>query len=109
MNTIEQNNEQAYFLLEKANMLFEDFNIDQVVSFDLNEDFYIVAYDSLTRDFITMKATGYRHDKDALAGLLDLVEDNKEGFLPASIVDAVVNIVENKILSGENSRFFDAH
>ncbi len=109
MNSITQNNEESYFLLEKANMLFDDFNIDQVVSFDLEEDFYVVVYDSLTRDFITMKAANYRQDKTSLPELLELAEENEEGLLSVAAIDKVVNVIEDKILWGENSQFFDAH
>jgi hypothetical protein len=109
MNSITQNNEEAYFLLEKANKLFDDFNSDQVIAFDLEEDFYLVIYDSLTRDFITMKAENYRQDINALPELLEMAEENENGFLSAAAIDNVLNIIEDKILSGENTQFFDAH
>ncbi|CAN5400911.1 hypothetical protein BH10BAC1_BH10BAC1_04730 [soil metagenome] len=105
-----QDNSEIYYLLETCRQLPADFSIDKVISFDAEDDFYIVFYTAKDRNFNLFKAKNYIQITDALPHLLNEIMDYSDADLYASMIDEAIRFIEDKIHSKNNSRFyFDAH
>src|ERR1700746_1388681 len=98
MISISSDNSSIYLLLEKAKQLFSDFSIDKVIAFEHDDIFYIVIYDSLSRNFLSFEACGHIQDINALPDLLSVVQeyDKKIHF---SLFEQAVRCVEDKLHS----------
>jgi hypothetical protein len=109
MNTVIQNNEEIWLLLEKSNALFSDFSDDQVTDVETQEEYYVIVYLSEKRNFIAYKTEGHLQDKNVLPDFLNFVQQNSV-FLSVTVLDKVLEIIENRIHSRDNALFyFDAH
>jgi hypothetical protein len=96
-----------YFLLEEAEMLFSDFEINHVIAFEKEENFNLVVYDALNKKFIAF-FVNVHCDTSILNELLNLIQDNQE--FPSGLQKKAIQLIEDKINSENNFRlFFDAH
>jgi hypothetical protein len=109
MATILKDNTRIYFLLEKANMLFDDFTIDHVVAFDLEDDFYVIVYTSANKNFVCFSGEGYLQNRNILASLIQYVQEYNDTD-GGHLYEKAVKLIEEKMYSKNNSGFFfDAH
>lgn len=109
MNRIITDNLEIYQLLENSNSLFNDFTIDHVIELELNDSFFIVLYNSASRDFMAFEGEEFRQKKDVLPDLLQMLQEYR-GVFSSEIIQDAIKIIENKIHSKNGSDFyFDAH
>lgn len=110
MISISTDNSEIFQLLEDTENLHFNFSADGAFLFEVGEDCYLVLYSASTRNFCSFKAENWLQLTDALPSLLETVQDyNAHGFSP-SLVATGARLVENKLHSKNNSRFFfDAH
>ena len=110
MVQISTDNNLIYALLEKSGQLQKDFHSDKVIAFDNEDDFCIVIYSSNSRNFFCFKAQNYLQENDALIHLLDAIQDYSFTDISSFLIDDALQIIENKLLTKNNSKFyFDAH
>ena len=90
--------------------MFSDFSIDHVFAFDHEDDFCVVIYAASMRDFMLFTARSYLQQTHALPSLLNELQDQSGENTPAVLLDKAAKLVEDKMHSQGNSRFyFDAH
>ena len=105
-----EKNTALYYLLDELDCLPTDFSIDKVISFDNQDDFYIVFYLSKERRFVSFIAKEYLQIVDSLPNLLNEIVDYSAGEIHPSLIDEAINHIESKMHSKNNNRFyFDAH
>ena len=110
MITILTDNVEIYQLLEKREILFEDFFSDKLILFDFEDDCYLVIYSSSTRNFISFKAESFLQEINALPSLIDKIQDYSDDSIPPFIRNEAIKLIENKMHTKNNNRFyFDAH
>ncbi|MCW3102540.1 MAG: hypothetical protein JWO09_980 [Bacteroidetes bacterium] len=110
MNKVINDSHAIYFLLEQANALPGDYSIDHVNELEHEGSFYVIVYHAVNRSFIAFESQGYLQDKNVLPGMLQLLQDLPAAELPEELLQQAIKLVENKIHSKDNSRFyFDAH
>ncbi len=104
-----KDNVSIYFLLEKAGMLFTDFSVDHIISFDHEEVFFVVIYSTMHKNFVCFEGAGYLHNAAVLPDLIQLAQEYEDAIV-LSKRDQVVKLIEHEMHSNNNSRlFFDAH
>ncbi|HEY0030956.1 MAG TPA: hypothetical protein VGC65_09380 [Bacteroidia bacterium] len=109
MLSISTENDSIYFLMERADVLFSDFSIDHIVAFDHDDNFQLVIYTFKNKNFICFSAEAYLEDSDALPALLQLIQEYADAN-PSALLEKAMKILENKLHSENNGRFyFDAH
>lgn len=102
-------NLSVYFLLEKANLLFEDFSIDHVICFDQDDDFCVVIYTAEKRNFNALIAKNYLQNNDSLPELTGITYE-MSGSISEKLIEKAVGFIEDKMHVKNNSCFyFDAH
>ena len=110
MVLISTDNSLIYALLEKVELVLNDFHTDKVIAFDDEDDFCIVIYTSSNRNFICFKALNYLQHNDALIHLLDKIQEHSFVEVDPGLIDEALQLTEQKLHSKNNSRFFfDAH
>ncbi|MCW3071590.1 MAG: hypothetical protein JWO44_1480 [Bacteroidetes bacterium] len=110
MNRIITDNHAIYFLLEQAEALPANYSIDHVKELEHEESFYVIVYLAAGRSFTAFESKGYLQDKNILPGMLQLLQGLPADKLPEELLLQAIKLVENKIHSKDNSRFyFDAH
>lgn len=110
MIKISTDNSLIYALLEECGQLPIDFSIDKIQVFDHNDNFYLVIYSAIDRDFILFEAQNYLQQSDELPVLLNTLQDYSNSSFPDHLIEKAMKLVENKLHSKNNSRFFfDAH
>jgi len=110
MNRVINNNQVIYALLEQAGALPGDYSIDHVKELEHEGSFYVIVYRAADRNFIAFESEGYLQDKNVLPQMLQLMQDLPAVELPDELLQRAIKLVENKIHSKDNSRFyFDAH
>lgn len=110
MLKISTDNSLIYVFLEKCGQLPVDFSIDKVQIFDHDDDFYLVVYSAFNRNFILFEAQNYLQQSDALPTLLNTLQEYSNITFPEHMIEKAMKLVENKMHSKNNSRFFfDAH
>ncbi|HEX8515638.1 MAG TPA: hypothetical protein VF868_05515 [Bacteroidia bacterium] len=107
MISFETDNSIIYSFLESTDNLFADFENDHVGAFDLGDDHYLFIYQAHNRDFILWKAAGAKQSHSVLLMLGEAVQ-LQEG-LSVSVTEMAIALIEDKIISGTRTRFFDAH
>lgn len=108
--TIETNNTIIYSFLENENQLPKDFDVDCVIDFEHKNCFYILVYESISRNFILLSADNYIEQPEELNHLLNELNSFNSNDFDGLLIEMAIKIVENKILSKNNSSFFfDAH
>lgn len=110
MIDIIDNNESIYLLLEKNKLLPLDFSIDVVAELDVDEMYYLSIYNASTRNFILYVSNNYMKDISELSEMMILIQDGSETLFSESTAQKAMNLIDDKIHSRNNSRFFfDAH
>ena len=103
-------NSFIYTLLEHAEQLPNDFTLDKVLAFDLEDDFCLVLYTSADRNFVCFKTINYLQESNTLIDLQDKVQEYFIDTINATQINESLQIIENKIHSKNSYRFyFDAH
>ena len=109
MIQVSENNLEIYQLLEKSGQLFLDFSIDKLIAFDEEDDFHIVIYSATSRIFILFTAKNCMQDTNVLPDLINSIQEYSNSAI-YSLIEQSIRLVENKMHSKNNSRFFfDAH
>lgn len=110
MISISSDNQNIYTILESNELLFSDFDADQVIAFDKENDFYVVIYQGGKRDFVLFCAEKYLKEAYVLRSLIDKLEDMDDGMIPKHLIEKAVRITEEKLLSlNSPNLYFDAH
>lgn len=103
-------NEIIYSFLEKKMQLPLSFETDKVYDFDDNEDYCLIIYISSCRDFIFFKIENYLQDNNVLIELMEAIQEFSTDNFSIVLKNEAIRLVENKLHSKNNSRFFfDAH
>lgn len=106
---ITDNSEIYHFLESNGNML-NDFFADKVLLIEQDDDCYVILFSSVSRNFILFKAENYLQETDALPILLNTLQEYPDNTIPSHLIEEAMKLVENKMHSKNNSRFFfDAH
>lgn len=96
--------------MEKANTLPARFDIDSVIAFDKDNNFYVSVYLSNSRSFICFVALEYIQETNSLIYMQQAVENYSEKKIPSSLVEKALELIEQKMHSkNASSFFFDAH
>lgn len=110
MISLIEDNTTIYFLLEKTNVLFDDFSKDHVIGFDHEDDFCIAIYISETRNFLAFVSKGHMQNTNSFPELMEMVQKTVYIGISEKQTEKALEIIENRMLSKNNSRFyFDAH
>lgn len=110
MIKVSTDNEFIYSVLEKSSQLPREFDLSKVFGFDDMDDFCLVVYQSTSRDFILFRADNYIQNKDILVDLMEAVQEFSFHDYAGELKNEAIKLVENKLHSKNNSRFFfDAH
>ena len=110
MIVISEDNIKIYQLLENAEELFTDFSIDKVIAFDQEDNFHIVIYSAVSRNFISFTAKDFIQNTNAFPDLINSIQEFSNSAVHSSLLEQAVKLTENKMHSKNNSRFFfDAH
>ena len=110
MINVLEDNERIYAFLEERSQLPLAFDFSQVFGFDDQDDFCLIACTSENRNFILFKAENYVQNKDILVDLMESVQEFPTDLLPVGLQQEAIKIVDDKLHSKNNSRFFfDAH
>lgn len=110
MIEISTDNTFIYTKMEKANALPLRFDLDDVIAFDQDDNFYVSIYLSNTRNFICFIASEYIQENNSLIYLQQVVENYSEMEIPVALVDKALELIEHKMHTKNSSRFFfDAH
>lgn len=110
MIKVSNDNNFIYSFLEKTEQLPVDFYSDKVLAFDSEDDFCIVFYVSINRNFICFTAANYLQDNNALICLMEVIQEDSTEQLSIKLINEALQLIEDKMYSKNNSRFyFDAH
>ena len=109
MVNISTDNTIIYSILEKANALPVRFDLDNVLAFDQEDDFYVIIYLSDSRNFICFSISDYLQDSNKFIYMQQVVESSEKG-IPFGLIEEALQLIENKMLTkNNNSYYFDAH
>lgn len=110
MISVSTDNSEIYGFLEKSEQLFPDFSMDKVLLFEYEDDYCLIIFLASSRNFILFKAQNYLQESGALPDLLNTLLGFSDGNISSDSLDQAIKLIENKIHSKNNSRFyFDAH
>lgn len=110
MVEIYTDNTFIYSEMEKANVLPVRFDIDSVITFDKDDNFYVSIYLSNSRNFICFVAHEYIQDNNSLISMQQVIESYSEKKISVSLIEKALELIEHKMHTKNSSRFFfDAH
>jgi hypothetical protein len=110
MIAVSADNVKIYGLLEAKALLPLNFHQGQVIDFDEDEDYCLVVFSSVNRNFILFRAENYLEKADTLVELSELLQENRMPGFSRDLMEKAARRVEEKLHSKNNSRFFfDAH
>lgn len=110
MIDISKDNNMIYSILEKANALPVRFDIDNVLAFDLEDDFYVIIYLSSNRNFICFSVSDYLQDSNKLIYMQQVVESYSKKEISLVLIEDALQLIEHKMhTKNSGSYYFDAH
>jgi hypothetical protein len=91
MIKVSTDNIKTYQLLENSNNLFDNYDNDKVLLFDLEGDCVVILFSSSSKNFVSFIAQNYRDKSNSLPDLLESVNNYSNPDLSDSLIVEAVN------------------